>query len=52
MNQSTADTANATQFSLEVFPNFGPAQAERVAAVYAELGTQIFQETAIMGECG
>ncbi|KAJ7115720.1 Alpha/Beta hydrolase protein [Mycena epipterygia] len=50
VNQSTANTANATQFPLEVFPNFGPAQAERVADFYAGLGTQIFQENAIMGE--
>ncbi|KAJ7149873.1 Alpha/Beta hydrolase protein [Mycena crocata] len=50
VDQSTAATANATQYSLDLFPNFGPAQADRVGALYAGLGTSIFQENAVHGE--
>ncbi|KAJ7149765.1 alpha beta-hydrolase [Mycena crocata] len=50
VDQSTADTANATQYSLDLFPNFGPAQAARVGALYAGLGTPIFQTSAVQGE--
>ncbi|KAJ7167191.1 Alpha/Beta hydrolase protein, partial [Mycena crocata] len=50
VDQSTAATANAAQYSLDLFPNFGPAQAHRVAALYAGLGTPISQSSAIQGE--
>ncbi|KAJ7723830.1 hypothetical protein DFH07DRAFT_855526 [Mycena maculata] len=50
VNQSTGATANATQYALNLFPNFGPAQADKVSSLYGGLGTQLFQETAIMGE--
>ncbi|KAJ7125565.1 Alpha/Beta hydrolase protein [Mycena crocata] len=49
--QSTAATANATQYSLDLFPNFGATQADRVGALYAGLGTPIFQTNAVQGEC-
>ncbi|KAJ7864548.1 Alpha/Beta hydrolase protein [Mycena leptocephala] len=39
VNQSTAATANATQYALDLFPDFGPAQADKVGALYAGLGT-------------
>ncbi|KAJ7909656.1 Alpha/Beta hydrolase protein [Mycena leptocephala] len=48
VDQSTATTANATQYALDLIPNFGSVQAE-VAHLYAGLGAPLFQE-AIMGE--
>ncbi|KAJ7476916.1 Alpha/Beta hydrolase protein [Mycena galericulata] len=50
VNQSAAATANATQYALDLYPNFGPAQADAVGKLYAGLGTQLFQEDAIQGE--
>ncbi|KAJ7743438.1 Alpha/Beta hydrolase protein [Mycena maculata] len=50
VNQSTAATANATQYALDLYPNFGPAQANKVGSLYAGLGTQVLQERAIIGE--
>ncbi|KAF7335501.1 Carboxylic ester hydrolase [Mycena venus] len=50
VDQSTAATANATQYALDLFPNFGAAQANKVGALYAGLGTPIFQTNAIQGE--
>ncbi|KAJ7738845.1 Alpha/Beta hydrolase protein [Mycena maculata] len=50
VNQSTGDTANATQYALDLFPSFGPVQADKVGSLYAGLGTQLFQENAIIGE--
>ncbi|KAJ7499547.1 Alpha/Beta hydrolase protein [Mycena latifolia] len=50
VDQTTADTANATQYALVLFPNFGPAQADQVGSLYAGLGTPLFQENALMGE--
>ncbi|KAJ7446375.1 Alpha/Beta hydrolase protein [Mycena latifolia] len=47
VNQSTA---NATHYALDLYPNFGPAQADRVGALYAGLGTQLFQSNAVNGE--
>lgn len=51
MDQTTGDTPNATEYALELFPNFELAQARKVGAQYAGLGTQLFQKTALMGEC-
>ncbi|KAJ7189181.1 Alpha/Beta hydrolase protein [Mycena filopes] len=48
VNQTTP--ANATKLALEVFPNFGPPEADRVGSLYAGLGTPLFQENALMGE--
>ncbi|KAJ7503347.1 Alpha/Beta hydrolase protein [Mycena galericulata] len=50
VDQSTGATANATQYALDVFPKFGPVQADTVGKLYAGLGTQLFQENAIQGE--
>ncbi|KAJ7732174.1 Alpha/Beta hydrolase protein [Mycena metata] len=50
VDQSTGATANATQYALNLFPDFGPAQADKVGALYAGLGTPLFQENAIQGE--
>ncbi|KAJ7711382.1 alpha/beta-hydrolase [Mycena metata] len=50
VNQSTGNTANATQYALDLFPGFGPAEANKVGSLYAGLGTQLFQENAIIGE--
>ncbi|KAJ6537723.1 Alpha/Beta hydrolase protein [Mycena capillaripes] len=50
VDQSTAATANATQYALDLFPNFGPAQADTVGRLYAGLGTPIFQTNAVAGE--
>ncbi|KAJ7889187.1 alpha beta-hydrolase [Mycena leptocephala] len=48
VNQSAP--ANATQYALDLFPNFGPAQADGVGALYAGLGTPLFQTDAVVGE--
>ncbi|KAJ7681346.1 Alpha/Beta hydrolase protein [Mycena rosella] len=50
VNQSTGPTANATQYALDLFPDFGAAQAHRVGALYSGLGTQLFQTTTVLGE--
>ncbi|KAJ7503355.1 alpha beta-hydrolase [Mycena galericulata] len=38
------------QYSLSLFPEFTAAQAEAVRLLYSGLGTEIFQDNAIMGE--
>ncbi|KAJ7455518.1 Alpha/Beta hydrolase protein [Mycena latifolia] len=50
VDQHTGATANATQYALNLFPDFGPAQAATVGSLYAGLGTPLFQENAIQGE--
>ncbi|KAJ7692062.1 Alpha/Beta hydrolase protein [Mycena rosella] len=50
VNQGTGVTANATQYALDLFPDFGPSQASKVGSLYAGLGTALFQENAIQGE--
>ncbi|KAF8168680.1 Alpha/Beta hydrolase protein [Mycena galopus ATCC 62051] len=40
----------ATQYSLNLFPHFGTAQANTVGALYANLGTELFQVDAVQGE--
>ncbi|KAJ7314680.1 Alpha/Beta hydrolase protein [Mycena albidolilacea] len=50
VNQSTAATANATEYALDLFPNLGSAQAEEVGILYAGLGTPLFQTNAVQGE--
>ncbi|KAJ7080447.1 Alpha/Beta hydrolase protein [Mycena epipterygia] len=42
--------ANATQYAFNLFPDFGSKQADQVGALYANLGTQLFQTNAIQGE--
>ena len=49
VDQSISITA--ANYSLELFPNFGPAQARVVGALYAGLGTDQFQVNAVYGEC-
>ncbi|KAJ7470963.1 alpha beta-hydrolase [Mycena latifolia] len=48
VNQSVAVTAE--QYSLNLFPKFGTAQADTVGALYADDGTQLFQVDAVQGE--
>ncbi|KAJ6480718.1 Alpha/Beta hydrolase protein [Mycena vitilis] len=50
VDQTTAATANATQYSLNLFPNLAAAQADKIGALYAGLGSPIFQENAVMGD--
>ncbi|KAJ6477550.1 Alpha/Beta hydrolase protein [Mycena sanguinolenta] len=50
VDQATGATANATQYALNLFPDFGPAQADKVGELYAGLGTPLFQENAVQGE--
>ncbi|KAJ7829003.1 Alpha/Beta hydrolase protein [Mycena olivaceomarginata] len=50
VNQSTAATANATEYALDLFPNLGSAQADEVGILYASLGTPLFQTNAVQGE--
>ncbi|KAJ7183590.1 alpha beta-hydrolase [Mycena filopes] len=42
--------ANATQYALDLFPYFTPAQAKEVGVLYAGLGSPAFQNSAVMGE--
>lgn len=51
MNQSTADTVQIPQYISQLFPNIGPDAIKIATALYAGLGTNIFQVNAIMGEC-
>ncbi|KAJ6469458.1 Alpha/Beta hydrolase protein [Mycena sanguinolenta] len=48
VNQSAAVTA--AQYSLELFPDFGTAQANDVGALYANDGNELFQVDAVQGE--
>jgi len=48
VNQSVSVTA--AQYSLNLFPDFTAAQANTVGALYADLGTQLFQVDAVQGE--
>ncbi|KAF8168668.1 Alpha/Beta hydrolase protein [Mycena galopus ATCC 62051] len=48
VNQSVAVTA--AQYSLEVFPKFGAAEADIVGALYANVGDELFQVNAVQGE--
>ncbi|KAJ7077237.1 Alpha/Beta hydrolase protein [Mycena epipterygia] len=48
VNQSVAVTA--AQYSLNLFPGFSTAQANTVGALYAGLGTELFQVDAVQGE--
>ncbi|KAF8168677.1 Alpha/Beta hydrolase protein [Mycena galopus ATCC 62051] len=41
---------NGAQYSLNLFPHFGTAQANTVGALYANLGTELFQVDAVQGE--
>ncbi|KAJ6492420.1 alpha beta-hydrolase [Mycena vitilis] len=41
---------NATQYSLDLFPEFGTAQANTVGALYANTGNELFQVNAVQGE--
>ncbi|KAF7317247.1 Carboxylic ester hydrolase [Mycena chlorophos] len=50
VDQATAATANATQYALDLFPDFRPSEADEVRRLYGGLGTEIFQENAIQGE--
>ncbi|KAJ6582727.1 Alpha/Beta hydrolase protein [Mycena vulgaris] len=43
-------TVTAAQYSLNLFPGFGTAQAEMVGELYADLGDQLFQVNAVQGE--
>ncbi|KAJ6520815.1 Alpha/Beta hydrolase protein [Mycena vulgaris] len=48
VNQST--TVTAAQYSLNLFPGFGTAQADTVGELYADVGNQLFQVNAVQGE--
>ncbi|KAJ7769912.1 Alpha/Beta hydrolase protein [Mycena metata] len=45
-----AAPANARQYALNRFPKLDTAAADRVEALYGDLGTQLFQTNAIEGE--
>jgi cholinesterase len=51
VNQSTADTVQIPQYISQLFPTIGPDAIKTATALYAGLGTNIFQANAIMGEC-
>ncbi|KAJ7182323.1 Alpha/Beta hydrolase protein [Mycena crocata] len=42
--------SNATTYAFELFPDLSVTDAARVGALYAGLGTQLFQSSAILGE--
>ncbi|KAJ6463192.1 Alpha/Beta hydrolase protein [Mycena vulgaris] len=48
VDQST--TVTAAQYSLNLFPGFGTAQADTVGELYADVGNQLFQVNAVQGE--
>ncbi|KAF7375452.1 Carboxylic ester hydrolase [Mycena sanguinolenta] len=48
VNQNVVVTA--AQYSLDLFPDFGTAQADTVGALYANDGNELFQVNAIQGE--
>ncbi|KAF7338706.1 COesterase domain-containing protein [Mycena sanguinolenta] len=48
VNQNVAVTAS--QYSLELFPDFGTTQANTVGALYANDGNELFQVDAVQGE--
>ncbi|KAJ7920201.1 Alpha/Beta hydrolase protein, partial [Mycena leptocephala] len=50
VDQTTAATANATEYALDLYPNFNATQANRVGALYANLGTQLSQSNTIYGD--
>ncbi|KAF8170425.1 Alpha/Beta hydrolase protein [Pholiota molesta] len=50
VNQSTANTVQVPQFLSQLFPTIGSDAIKKATALYAGLGTNIFQVTAIMGE--
>ncbi|KAF9479977.1 alpha/beta-hydrolase [Pholiota conissans] len=50
VNQNTANTVQVPDYISQLFPNIGPAAIEAATALYAGLGTNIFQVNAIMGE--
>ncbi|KAJ7254594.1 Alpha/Beta hydrolase protein [Mycena rebaudengoi] len=47
---SIAATKNMTEYALNLFPNFGSAEARRVDEVYAGLGTPLTRAAIIYGE--
>jgi hypothetical protein len=49
VDQKVAVTA--LQYSLDLFPGFGTAQADAVGSLYADLGSDLFQANAVQGEC-
>jgi hypothetical protein len=51
VDQTTATTANATEYALDLYPNFNTTQANKVGALYANLGTQLSQSNTIYGDC-
>ncbi|KAF9479979.1 alpha/beta-hydrolase [Pholiota conissans] len=50
VDQSTANTVQVPDYISQLFPNIGPAAIKTATALYAGLGTNIFQVNAIMGE--
>ncbi|KAJ7723837.1 Alpha/Beta hydrolase protein [Mycena maculata] len=50
VDATTAAATTAAQYSLELFPKFTTAQSNIVGALYAGLGTNVFQVDAVQGE--
>ncbi|KAJ7616846.1 alpha beta-hydrolase [Mycena polygramma] len=50
VDQNTGATADARQYALNLFPDFGSAQADQVGSLYAGVGDPLFQENAVQGE--
>lgn len=50
VNTSVPAAANVSQYALELFPEFGLAQAQQVRALYADVGTPLDQTAAIYGD--
>ncbi|KAF9479981.1 hypothetical protein BDN70DRAFT_654774 [Pholiota conissans] len=50
VNQSTASTVDVSEYISQLFPNIKANAIKAAVALYADLGTNIFQVNAIMGE--
>jgi hypothetical protein len=44
-------TNNVTKYALNLYPKFGFADVGRVAALYAGLGTPVYQSSLVHGDC-
>ncbi|KAJ7189504.1 Alpha/Beta hydrolase protein, partial [Mycena pura] len=50
VNASVPASGNVKQYALELFPNLGTAQAEKVGELYADVGAPLDQSAAVVGE--
>ncbi|KAG6896036.1 hypothetical protein C0992_010760 [Termitomyces sp. T32_za158] len=51
IDPKTPVDVDVTNYVTQLFPDFSDEQIAGVTALYKDLGTPLFQVTAIMGEC-